>query len=132
MVWPSAFNRRLNRDGHTIVLTTHYLEEAESLCGRIAMLKQGRIVALDTTDNLLRRFSGHTLRLRLAPGPGLPEAMLARAKGENEGALVFNLENCDEIEGILAGLRGAGCRVDDIEVGKPDLEEVFLRVMERG
>src|SRR5205823_13644155 len=52
------FIRRLNRDGHTIVLTTHYLEEAEALCGRIAMLKQGQIVALDTTQNLLRRHSG--------------------------------------------------------------------------
>src|SRR5262245_40496800 len=52
------FIRRLNQDGHTIVLTTHYLEEAEALCGRIAMLKQGRVVALDTKQNLLRRHSG--------------------------------------------------------------------------
>ena len=127
-----GFIRRLNRDGHTIVLTTHYLEEAENLCGRIAMLKQGRIVALDTTANLLRRFSGHTLRLRLAPGNGLPETLRALTKGEADGAYVFSLENCEGIEGILADLRNAGCRVDDIEVGKPDLEEVFLRVMERG
>jgi len=127
-----AFIRRLNRDGHTIVLTTHYLEEAESLCGRIAMLKQGRIVALDTTPNLLRRFSGHTLRLRLAPGHGMPEALHRRSAGQGDGVQVFNLANCDEIEGILAGLRDAGCRIDDIEVGKPDLEEVFLRVMGHG
>ena len=100
-----AFIRRLNRDGHTIVLTTHYLEEAESLCGRIAMLKQGRIVALDTTRNLLRRFSGHTLRLRLAPGHVLPDTLRARASAEAEGSRLFNLANCDEIEGILAGLR---------------------------
>src|SRR5690349_12307903 len=59
------FVRRLNRDGHSIVLTTHYLEEAEALCGRIAMLKQGRIVALDTTQNLLRSFSGSQMKLRL-------------------------------------------------------------------
>lgn len=52
------FISRLNQDGHTIVLTTHYLEEAEALCQRIAMLKQGRIVALDTTANLLSRFGG--------------------------------------------------------------------------
>ena len=49
------FISRLNQAGHTIVLTTHYLEEAESLCGRIAMLKQGRVVALDTTENLLAK-----------------------------------------------------------------------------
>ena len=52
------FVRRLNRDGHTIVLTTHYLEEAEAQCGRIAMLKAGRIVALDSTKNLLASFAG--------------------------------------------------------------------------
>jgi ABC-2 type transport system ATP-binding protein len=52
------FISRLNEDGHTIVLTTHYLEEAEALCQRIAMLKQGKVVALDTTTNLLSRFGG--------------------------------------------------------------------------
>ncbi len=52
------FVRRLNRDGHTIVLTTHYLEEAEEHCQRIAMLKAGRVVALDTTRNLLASFTG--------------------------------------------------------------------------
>jgi len=124
-----GFIRRLNRDGHTIVLTTHYLEEAESLCGRIAMLKQGGIVALDTTPNLLRRFSGHTLRVRLSPGAALPESLKARATGEAGNGYAFSLERCEEIEDILHGLRGAGCRIDDIEVGKPDLEEVFVRVM---
>jgi ABC-2 type transport system ATP-binding protein len=58
-----AFIRKLNRDGHTIILTTHYLEEAEALCGRIAMLKAGKVVALDTTQNLLSSFAGLTVRL---------------------------------------------------------------------
>ena len=58
-----AFIRKLNRDGHTIILTTHYLEEAEALCGRIAMMKSGRIVALDSTQNLLSRFAGVTVRV---------------------------------------------------------------------
>jgi ABC-2 type transport system ATP-binding protein len=124
-----SFIRRLNRDGHTIVLTTHYLEEAESLCGRIAMLKQGRIVALDTTANLLRRFSGHTLRLRLAGGVALPESLKKRVAGESGSEFAFALESCEEIEPLLAGLRESGCRIEDIEVGKPDLEEVFVRVM---
>ncbi|MCC6880315.1 MAG: ABC transporter ATP-binding protein [Rhodocyclaceae bacterium] len=127
-----AFIRRLNRDGHTIVLTTHYLEEAESLCGRIAMLKQGRIVALDTTANLLRRFSGHTLRLRLAPGTEPPESLRARLSGAVGGEQALALDNCEQIESVLADLREAGCRLVDIEIGKPDLEEVFVRVMERG
>lgn len=55
------FISRLNREGHTVLLTTHYLEEAETLCGRIAMLKKGRIVALDTTDGLLARVGGSSL-----------------------------------------------------------------------
>ena len=63
------FIRRLNRDGHTIVLTTHYLEEAEELCDRIAMLKAGRVVALDSTKNLLENFSGLVLSLRLDREP---------------------------------------------------------------
>jgi ABC-2 type transport system ATP-binding protein len=125
------FVRRLNRDGHTIVLTTHYLEEAESLCGRIAMLKQGRIVALDTTANLLRRFSGHTLRLRLAPGAALPDALRTRLTAESGGEHVLALERCEDLEPVLGSLREAGCRLDDIEIGKPDLEEVFVRVMNR-
>jgi len=123
------FVRRLNREGHTIVLTTHYLEEAESLCGRIGMLKAGRIVALDTTANLLRRFSGHTLRLRLAPGAELPAALRPRLVAGAEGECAFALQGCEEIEPVLGALREAGCGVDDVEVGKPDLEEVFMRVM---
>ena len=55
------FVRRLNGEGHTIILTTHYLEEAEALCGRIALMKQGRVVALDTTANLIAAHPGGTL-----------------------------------------------------------------------
>ncbi len=55
------FVRRLNGEGHTIILTTHYLEEAEALCGRIALMKQGRIIALDTTANLIAAHPGGTL-----------------------------------------------------------------------
>ena len=55
------FVRRLNNEGHTIILTTHYLEEAEALCGRIALMKQGRIIALDTTTNLMAAHPGGTL-----------------------------------------------------------------------
>ncbi len=121
------FIRRLNRDGHTIVLTTHYLEEAEAFCGRIAMLKAGRIVALDTTANLLRRFSNHALRLRLADGSVPP--LLARQGEAKDGYWTVAFERYEEIEEVLAQLRTSGCRIEDMEVGKPDLEEVFVRVM---
>src|SRR5213595_541468 len=72
-----AFIRKLNRDGHTIILKTHYLEEAEALCAQIAMLKAGRVVALDTTRNLLSRFAGVTVRLT---APMLPEAWRSRVQ----------------------------------------------------
>src|ERR1035437_6755866 len=67
------FVQRLNRDGHTVVLTTHYLEEAETLCERIAMLKQGRLVALDSKSNLVKRL--HNLRLRVRISGNLPASL---------------------------------------------------------
>lgn len=120
------FIRRLNEAGTTIVLTTHYLEEAENLCSRIAMLKAGRVVALDTTPNLLRRFSVHSLRLRT---DGAMPAELAGGAAENGGWWSFPFDGFDEVEPMLARIRAAGCRIHDLEIGKPGLEEVFVRVM---
>jgi ABC-2 type transport system ATP-binding protein len=122
------FIRRLNQDGHTIVLTTHYLEEAEALCGRIAMLKQGAIVADDTTQNLLNRFAGCQIKLKLAP-PGLPAALahlLTQGGGED---CQLALPGYDEVEPVMAALRTAGVKVLEMEVAQPDLEEVFVRIM---
>jgi ABC-2 type transport system ATP-binding protein len=121
------FIRRLNEAGHTIVLTTHYLEEAENLCTRIAMLKAGRVVALDTTANLLRRFSVHSLRLR-TDGPMPVE--LTHGAAENGGWWSFPFDGFEEVEPMLANIRAAGCGIADLEIGKPDLEEVFVRVMQ--
>ena len=123
------FVQRLNREGHTIILTTHYLEEAEALCGRIAMLKQGRIVALDTTSNLLARFSGHTLSLRLADDGELPHAVGARATRGN-GCWVFRLSSFEEIEPLLATIRESGLRIEDLRLTQTDLEDVFVSVMQ--
>ncbi len=123
------FIRSLNREGHTIVLTTHYLEEAQNLCGRIAMLKAGRIVALDTTANLLKRLAGHRLRLRLAGGARLPRRIAQPYETEPDGFIGLELKTCDEIESILAALREAGIAIEDIEIGPPDLERVFVEVM---
>ncbi len=123
------FIRRLNRDGHTVILTTHYLEEAEALCSRIAMLKQGRVVALDTTDNLLARFAGQTLTVRLGDAAPLPPELRARATGS--GAMwSFHLARLGEIESVLAILRQSGCVIDDLRLSQADLEDVFLGVMQ--
>jgi ABC-2 type transport system ATP-binding protein len=125
------FIRRLNEDGHTIVLTTHYLEEAESQCGRIAMLKSGRLVALDSTAALLSRFSTHTLRLRLRQGDSMP-ARIALVAQQNGTQWQLQCERFEDVENVLAELRATGCVVEDMEVGKPDLEEVFVRLMHSG
>ena len=122
------FIRRLNQDGHTIVLTTHYLEEAEALCGRIAMLKRGEIVASDTTQNLLKSLAGCQIKLKLAP-PGLPaelQPLLMQGDGEN---CRLALEGYDGVERVLAVLRVAGVRVLEMEIAQPDLEEVFVKIM---
>ena len=122
------FIRRLNRDGHTIVLTTHYLEEAQTLCSRIAMLKQGRIVALDSTRNLLARFAGRSLNFRLGGEKALPEA-LARRATLSDGLWSIRLANLDEVEPLLASLRSAGCRIEDLQLTQADLEDVFVGLM---
>jgi ABC-2 type transport system ATP-binding protein len=122
------FIRRLNREGNTIVLTTHYLEEAENLCGRIAMLKAGRVVALDSTANLLRRCAAHTLRLRLAGG--IPPPVLREHGEQKDGLWSIAFDRYEDIEALLAQLRSAGCLIEDMEIGKPDLEDVFVQVMQ--
>ena len=122
------FIRRLNEDGHTIVLTTHYLEEAESLCSRIAMLKAGRVVALDSTENLLRSHANHALRFRLAEGDTLPVVFAGKASCSN-GIWSLPFEEYSEIGVLVETLRSAGCTLKELEIGKPDLEDVFLDVM---
>jgi len=122
------FIRGLNQDGHTIVLTTHYLEEAEALCGRIAMLKQGRVVALDTTQNLLRRHSGCYLELRLTPDR-LPESLGLLVTHRREGGYRLALRDYNEVERVVAELRANNIGIQELEVMHPDLEEVFVQIM---
>ena len=122
------FIRRLNRDGHTIVLTTHYLEEAEELCDRIAMLKAGKLVALDSTRNLLENFSGLVLRLRL-DRDSLPEGLAAELLSSEGGHFALRLRDYAALEQVLHRLRESGATIWELELEPPDLEEVFLRVM---
>ncbi len=124
------FVRRLNREGHTIVLTTHYLEEAELHCNRIAMLKAGRVVALDSTRNLLETFSGLQLRVRLAR-EGLPAHFPAEVLSQDGPLYTLRLHDTRALEDVLLSLREAGIDIVELELQPPDLEEVFLRVMER-
>lgn len=124
------FIRRLNHAGHTIVLTTHYLEEAEELCDRIAMLKAGRIVALDSTQNLLETFSGLVLKLR-TDREALPDGLQADQLPSENGRFVMRVRDYDALEQVLHRVRETGAAIRELELEPPDLEDVFLRVMEK-
>ena len=116
----------LNKAGSTVLLTTHYLEEAEALCGRIAMLKRGRVVALDSTSELLKAASGNVLVFK-TDSPLPPEiAAKARVTGR---VVQLATQDSHDIEHHLAALRQAKVEVQDIEIRRADLEDVFLRVM---
>ena len=120
------FVARLNKEGHTVLLTTHYLEEAEALCSRIAMLKQGRVVALDRTSALLAGTASTMLRFKL--DKPLPPALMANARVT--GRIVqITAHDAREVESILAVLHAAGCEPEDLEIGRADLEDVFIEIM---
>lgn len=121
------FIQQLNSDGHTVLLTTHYLEEAEALCGRIAMLKRGQIVALDSTKNLLNTIAGCRIRIKLADA--LPAALISKVIESNGGSYLLALPNYQAVETVLAELRLAGIAIQEMALQQPDLEDVFIRVM---
>ncbi len=123
-----AFIRRLNREGHSVVLTTHYLEEAEALCKRVAMLKEGRVVALDRTDNLLRAGAERRLLLDLDASE-LPASLQPLLIGGEGRHFILDLPDYGDLEGILANLREAGIGIRDMSLAQADLEKVFLKIM---
>jgi ABC-2 type transport system ATP-binding protein len=121
------FIARLNREGHTVLLTTHYLEEAEALCHRIGMLKQGRLVALDKTSALLAGTASTMLRFKT--DALLPAGLAAQAR--ITGRIVqLKAHDAAEVESHLAALRAAGVKVEDLEIGRADLEDVFVEIMQ--
>lgn len=127
------FISRLNRDGHTVVLTTHYLEEAQALCNRVAMLKAGQVVALDTTASLIRRISGSQLIVQLASGT-LPDALKPLVSHPEElltgRKYTLRINDHSEVEPVLAALRQSGAVVEDLHLQQADLEDVFIQIME--
>jgi len=120
------FVARLNKEGHTVLLTTHYLEEAEALCNRIAMLKLGQVVALDRTSALLAGTASTMLRFKT--DQALPASLAAQARVT--GRIVqLTAHDASEVESLLGALRAAGVVVEDLEIGRADLEDVFLEIM---
>lgn len=127
------FVARLNREGHTVVLTTHYLEEAQALCNRIAMLKGGKVVALDSTSALIKRISGSQLVVELADG-SLPDNLKPLVSHPDElvsgNKFTLRVNEYEEVEAILRAIREKGARIVDMQLNQADLEDVFIQIME--
>jgi ABC-2 type transport system ATP-binding protein len=121
------FVKQLNRNGHTIVLTTHYLEEAEALCSRVAMLKKGRIVALDSIRNLIHSLSGFLVRLRLSPDT-LPTVLQPLVSSCEEGYYILAISEYSQLEMVMTALRVARTQILDLQVVQQGLEEVFVKI----
>ncbi len=121
------FITRLNREGSTVLLTTHYLEEAETLCSRVAMLKNGKLVSLARTADLLQKFSAQLLEFRVASG-ALPESLRDVAKQVGQAWRV-PAPDAVSIENALSAARANGAQLEDIAIRKADLEDVFLSLV---
>jgi ABC-2 type transport system ATP-binding protein len=126
MMW--TFIKKLNNEGHTIILTTHYLEEAETLCSRVGMMKQGEIVALDSTANLLNKFAGKQLRLTLGD-IALPANIQTLLRNQENGIYTFALNDMAQIELVLSSLLSADIKVIDMQLNEADLEDVFMSLV---
>jgi ABC-2 type transport system ATP-binding protein len=127
------FISRLNREGHTVVLTTHYLEEAQAMCTRVAMLRGGKVVALDTMKSLIRRISGSQLIVHLASGAVPDDLKHLVSDASADGKKVsLRVNEYSEVEQILARLREAGVVIDEMQLQQADLEDIFLQIMDGG
>jgi len=130
------FISRLNREGgHTVVLTTHYLEEAQAMCQRVAMLKTGKVVALDTMSALIRRIAGSQLQVHLKHGSlpaDLQHLVLHPEEQQAPNKFSLRVNEYSEVEKILARLREAGVEIDEMQLQQADLEDIFLQIMDKG
>ena len=128
------FVRRLHHEGHTIVLTTHYLEEAEELCERIAIIDHGEIIALESKEDLLARGLGSKLLIRTAGDIGVVpndlQERIVRKEGK-ELELAFHRDN-DSIMQMLDSLRAASMQIEYVSVLSDSLQDVFLRMTGSG
>ncbi|WP_111732140.1 ABC transporter ATP-binding protein [Roseovarius amoyensis] len=128
MLWDNV--RRLNAEGMTIVLTTHYLEEAEEMCDQIAIINHGQLVAQDTTQALLGRFDAKTMLIRPEEPPErLPHAEGLEVEAKADGTLAITYQTSrTSAEEVLAAVRDAGVRINDVRTEQADLEDVFLEL----
>jgi len=127
MLWD--YVRELHAAGTTIILTTHYLEEAEAMCERIAIINHGEVVACENTSDLLARLDSKTLVLRLAaPAAALPDfgpSVRVDRRGPDVLALSYP-KSATSAPDLIARAGAAGLEIADLSTEEPDLEEVFL------
>jgi ABC-2 type transport system ATP-binding protein len=126
-----SYMRRLNQEGVTVVLTTHYLEEAEAMCDRIAIIDRGEVVACDAKDDLIRRIDEKQMTVVIAEAIDVLPAPL-RALGarlEPQGRIVLHYRPSRARAGdLLDAIKGAGLTIIDLITTEADLEEAFLRL----
>ncbi|MGR3197352.1 MAG: ABC transporter ATP-binding protein, partial [Paracoccus sp. (in: a-proteobacteria)] len=128
MLWANV--RKLNEQGMTIILTTHYLEEAEQMCDEIAIINHGEVVIRQNTRDLLSRTDGKTLVLDTggpATLPPLPEGVRQERRTDGRLAITYPPSRL-RADQILDALRGAGIPILDVATEQPDLEDVFVEL----
>ena len=129
MLWENV--RKLNRErGMTIILTTHYLEEAEEMCDEIAIINQGTLIARDSTKNLLDQLDSRTIVIDPSERPDtLPDVDHVQIETREDGTLAFHYRASDiSADDVLDAVRNAGIRIRDVRTEQPDLEDVFLKL----
>jgi ABC-2 type transport system ATP-binding protein len=130
-----AYIRELNRGGTTILLTTHYLEEAQELCDRIAIIDHGRLVAHDSTEALLRRLDAKEIILSLSTDPEPLPAALAALGFERAGPAKLRLRyqpSCTQLGPLLAAVGAAGYDIVDLSTEETSLQDIFLQLTGSG
>ena len=127
MLWDNV--RQLNADGMTVILTTHYLEEAQEMCDQIAIIHEGALRALDTTANLLSKLDTKTLVVETETAAKISLPTGVTQSQRSDGTLAFTYSRSAISPGeILDALRLAGVKILDIQTEQPDLQDVFLDI----